>query len=153
MQYLQRSGEIQRTFTLFASEELDKESKSPGILLIKLKPKEQQQQQTLQSTVTVSYEDREECDYSNSKSVIFDDKGMEEYFGSVAIRKSILLCRYTQLLIEWINDTQSLDDALIVNAKYKYMFGEFIKHFENEMVVCNDDSLKKELNVLQKLIK
>merc|ERR1712228_740184 len=91
------------------------------------------EKQLLQSPGTVSYEER------------------KTYFDSISIRKSILLCQYTKLLMEWINDTQSLDDTLMINEKHKQRFTKFLKHFQNEMVICNDDSLKRELDVLQKL--
>merc|ERR1712129_227997 len=120
-----------------------------GILIMKLKANANKES-TLQSTVTVSYEDSEECDYTNSKSVIFDEKE-EEYFDSLSIRKAILLCKYCKLLMEWMEQTKSVDESLRVNQKYKKKFVKFRRHFENEMNISNDPTLQRELDVLIRL--
>merc|ERR1711933_10560 len=127
IEHLKKRGQISKTYTMFAHE-AEKELKS-GVLLIKLEPKDVDEKRILQSTIAVSYEDREECDYSNSKSVVFDKK-KSTYFDGIAIRKSILLCQFAKLLMAWINDTQSLDGSLMINAKHKRRFANFMKHFE-----------------------
>merc|ERR1712187_39664 len=110
-EHLKKYGEISKTHTIFGSNEFvsywEKATQGAGILIIKLKPRGIDKS-TMQCTVTVSYEDREECDYSNSKSILFDHLD-DEYFDSTGMRKGILLCHYTKLLMEWIRDTKSLD--------------------------------------------
>eukprot|EP01084_Bolivina_argentea_P039451 72908_1 len=109
--------------------------------------------------VTVSYEDRNGNKYSNDTNVVFNDGNKindndmidsGDYFDNNGIRKAVLLVRYVLLIKGWIKE-MNVTNILDVNDKFKKMFSLFSKYFENEMKEIGDESLDKELKILQKL--
>eukprot|EP01083_Nonionella_stella_P014841 41551_1 len=142
--YVRKRGNIMKIHTIFASDESIQIVQS-GVLLIKLK---RLNKDTMNAMITVSYEDRNESEYFNPKSITFKE---EAYCDTNSIRKSILLCQYTQILMNWLENTTN-DGSLVVSQKHKQIFKRFSKYFETEMTKCNDQTLQKELDVLRKLV-
>eukprot|EP01084_Bolivina_argentea_P247593 414202_1 len=74
------------------------------------------------------------------------------YYDNNGIRKGILLCKYVEILNDWIRlEQQRGSSGLNVNAKYKQIFSHFLTHFESEMKICKDKKLQKEMDILTRL--
>eukprot|EP01083_Nonionella_stella_P010196 29126_1 len=69
------------------------------------------------------------------------------YYDNTGIRKAILLCKYAQLLMDWLQPNTNIN-----NSNYKQIFARFLQHFQDEMTHCNDDKLQKEVDVMQQVI-
>jgi len=121
--------------------------------------------------IEVTFEDRNGKEFRNAQMVSFappqlseldagdmleggdgDDDGDEDsgFFDNDGIRKGVLLCRYAELMMRWVEDTPR--GALKINAEHKAALSAFAPHFEREMKRCADDDLQRELDILQKLL-
>ena len=168
------TGEIMKVNTLFPSKSEDGEVKG-GIVVLKLKKTSASGELKLK----VSYEDREGNKESDEKEVEFGDSDAD-YFQNKGIRKGVLLARYANLMKNWIydernervvfNPTVNSDDGIVVpefsmlgrwerqsvdlkvSNSYEELFEEFIEYFEEEMEEIGDDSLKKEVEVMGRLV-
>lgn len=156
------NGEITKIHTLFPSKKSAKEGGTKGgIQLIKLKANGQGDA-NMNVQIEVSFEDKNGKKYRNEQSLCHevDDKGDDDmveeadFFENSGIRKGILLCRYTEILNEWMEFERLHrdDNALSVSGKYKEILGQFVPLFESEMKECNDENLQKELDLLLKLV-
>lgn len=168
------TGEIMKVNTLFPSKTEDGQTRG-GLVLLKLKKLSQDASLKLK----VTYEDRLGKQDSSEASVEIQPK--TDYFENNGIRKGILLTRYADLMKNWMNDERksvdkpSVDEKvgilvpfeedfklgrwerqsikLHVSDKHKELFREFSKYFENEKKEIGDDSLNKELELLDLLAK
>ena len=175
------TGNIMKVNTLFpAKTEEDKGTKG-GVILLKLKKKEQSNSDEIK--LEVSYTDREGRKHSNSQEVRFDKN--EEFYENTGIRKSIMLTRYVNTLKNWILYERSKEDkrfyidrevgitdciytkdeiyrilgehertsvALKVSDEYKQIFRDLKAYMENEKKQVKDNDLKQEIELLDKLI-
>ena len=143
------TGEVLRINTLFPSKPSKKrKGKSKGgVVLIKLK---QQRADDAYDHVVVrcSFEDRDGRVHSNEQRVSLKLK--DEVPEDLALRKGVLLTRYVLLMREWIASTKSAQ--LSVSARFKRIFGSFVKHFRAEMEVLQDADLQREVDLLNQLI-
>lgn len=102
--------------------------------------------------IDLTYTDDDDDIYAgNEKAKLVQQK---HFYDSVGIRKVVLLCRYIDILRQWIKvDEKSEEDAnkLMVSAKWKQNFKDFAQYFEQEMKIIGDEQLEKELNIIQKL--
>tara|TARA_Y100000310_G_C20631258_1_gene788783 strand:- start:806 stop:1801 length:996 start_codon:yes stop_codon:yes gene_type:complete len=168
------TGEIMKVNTLFPSKSEGGKVKG-GMVVLKLKKTSDDGELKLK----VSYEDREGNKESDEKEVDFGDED-SDYFENNGIRKGILLARYVNLMKNWIHDERSErvvfnpavneDDGITVpdfptlgrwerqsvdlkvSNSYEELFEEFMEYFEDEMDEIGDDSLKKEIEVMEKLV-
>jgi len=92
------TGEIMKVNTLFPSKTEGGETRG-GLVLLKLK----KVSSNTGLTLTVSYEDRKGVTASDEKTIKIPDKD-KDFYGSTGIRKGILLCRYADLMKDWIID-------------------------------------------------
>merc|ERR1712154_166541 len=100
--------------------------------------------------VQVTFEDKFGKKFKNKQRVFLGDNGFDiEYYPNLGVRKALLLTRYVILIKQWIKDKNDNRD----NNKYKAAFKEFKGYFENEMKFVKDDTLKQEIDILDKLIK
>eukprot|EP01083_Nonionella_stella_P177445 623706_1 len=143
------SGEIMNINTLFPSPPNDEGETKGSIVLIKLNKSVRDQLNDIQ--IECCFEDKFGKKYKNMQSIAFNkDRMNEEYYANMAVRKGILLTRYVILMKQWIENSGSV--RLQVSDKYKQIFGEFMRYFENEMNCIKDDQLKQEMQVLKILI-
>ena len=117
--------------------------------------------------IEVSFEDRNGKKYKNNQNVSFkidivngnndikinndmienddfeEDKvyEIESYYDNDGIRKGILLCKYVELIKNWLSASDK--------KEYQLVFKKFLKFFEKEMKKCNDNSLQKEIRTMQ----
>eukprot|EP01084_Bolivina_argentea_P264973 449018_1 len=158
------TGEITSINTLFPSKQSKaKGGTKGGIQLIKLKPNEDANKE-FNVVIEVTFEDKYGTRYKNQQLVHFggaiatkNDADMIEndesnFYDNKGIRKAILLCKYGELLMEWMKHEEGRR-ALHMDDEYKNKFNAFIPYFEQEMKQCEDDELQKELDLLRKLVK
>merc|ERR1711902_189348 len=124
----------------------------------------------------VNFEDRNCKKYKNIQNVTFsppkekiesndmiesDEKESEEmninFYDNTGIRKAILLCKYVEIIKKWIEidgnkSYYSPLSQLKMNHEYKQILANFMEYFKKEMKECNDDTLKKEVDIMNKLI-
>lgn len=167
-------GEIMSVNTLFPSKSVDGETKG-GIVLLKLKKTSDSEDIKLK----VEYKDREGNSHSNEQAVKFVDS--DEYYDNTGIRKGILLTRYVNVVKDWIAYERTEDDRfkivyndgiyelseedltyvsehervsvdLTVSEEYKKVFKDLKTYMEKEIKELEDEDLKQEVEILDKLI-
>lgn len=169
-------GELMNVNTLFPSKSEGGETKG-GIVLLKLK-KEADSEEPLK--LIVNYTDRNGEKHSNEQEVVFENSD-EEYYDNTGIRKGIVLTRYVNIIKDWIayertedekfmiindngitdfdeeyfiglgeHENQSVD--LTVSDEYKKIFLELKEYMEKENQELKDETLEREIEILEKLI-
>jgi len=102
--------------------------------------------------IDLTYSDNEDDIYGgNEKAKLVQQKN---FYDSIGIRKVVLLCRYIDMMRQWIKvDEKSSEDPnkLMISTKWKENFKEFGEYFESEMKVIGDEQLQKELDIIKKL--
>ena len=166
-----QTGTLMRVNTLFPSPTTEEAARG-GLVLLQLQRKTENPEILLQAT----YQDRTGHRRKTSQRLEF--KLRDEAYDSASIRKGILLTRYISLLKDWLvaeggqghsprkpavaqpgqpdeayglgqweRQSQDLRLSPAVRAK----FATFRQYFQKEMAGCNDASLKRELEVLDRL--
>jgi len=152
------TGELMKVNTLFPSDRKDEETRG-GVIIVKLKKTSDERNIKL----SVSYEDRNGKISRNTADFNFPVKS-ESYYQNAGIRKAILLSRYAELLKSWLKSgqTKSAGESelnywerqsakLSVPENYKTQFVEFTDYFMNEKKIIGDETLNKELKILNVL--
>ena len=166
------TGELMRVNTLFPSP-TDEEGSRGGLILLRLKKTASDPAILL----TATYEDRRGHREHVTEKLEFRTSGGEHY-DTPSIRKGILLARYATLLREWLTtardtsappaekkagakkpaaDQPELGEwerqsrELQVSPAQRATFARFRDAFQKEMAPCRDESLKRELVVLDHL--
>ena len=148
------NGEIMKIDTLFPSppcEDEDDDGVKGGIVLIKLKNENivKDRQYFIQTT----FEDKFGKQFNNMDNIQFNvknDKSTNDdrsYYANLGVRKGLLLVRYVMLMKEWIQSSNQ--------EKFQYYpqkLKKFREYFEKEMKFVKDDSLKQEIDIIDKLI-
>ena len=170
------AGNIMKVNTLFPSKTESTGEVKGGVILLKLKKKNENENGDI--ILNVSYEDRKGEQYSNSQVVEFNMGG--EYYENTGIRKAIVLTRYVNVLKNWILYERSEDDRFIylptnwvlledevyqiigehertsvelsVSETYKEIFEKIKYYIEAENEVIEDENLNQEIDVLNELI-
>ena len=93
-----KKDNIMHVNTLFPSKRNDDGEVKGGIILLKLKKKDEVNDGKI--SLKVSYKDRNGEEHSNEQGVNFDRNG--EYYDNTGIRKGIVLTRYVNALKDWI---------------------------------------------------
>jgi len=165
------TGELMRVNTLFPSPTTDDGSRG-GLILLRLTKTGTNPSIAL----TAHYEDRSGKRQATAAAVNFPASG--ERYDAPSIRKGILLARYATLLRQWLEaagggaatDAATLEQAppppagrprlgqwerpsrqMRLTAAQRAQFARFRGYFQKEMAQCQDPSLKRELDVLDKL--
>ena len=149
-----KSGEIMKINTLFPSPpDPDTGDIKGGIVLIKLKRDKNIDYNKL--NVYCSYQNKFGKKFKNTEPVILKHSGNQEndgeYYANLGVRKGILLTRYVLLMKQWIK-TNSNGYTLKVSDQQKKIFKSFISYFQQEMKMCNDETLKQEITLMEKLV-
>eukprot|EP01084_Bolivina_argentea_P264798 448679_1 len=149
-----KSGEIMKVNTLFPSPPDDSGNIKGGIVLIKLRKADNINYDNL--IVDCSYENKYGKIFKSSEAVVLkgtsnenDNEKSDEFYGNLGIRKGLLLTRYVLLMKEWIKTGSG---NIQVSNKFKKIFKLFVEYFQSEMEHCKDETLKKEVTLLNKLI-
>merc|ERR1711902_373767 len=142
--------------TFFLNENVDKKE----VIMMRLQPQDDENQD-INFEVELNYEHRDGKLGDIARDVIlsvnkddgiFDDKE-NTYFDNDEIRKRIILIKYVELLNEWVSkDSNNGNTNLNVSEQFKTRFEIFLKYFEYQVNQLNDDTLKQEIEILNKLI-
>ena len=175
------NGNIMKVNTLFPSKTTSEGEIKGGIILLKLRKKNEKANGNI--NLSVSYLDRDGKKFSNSQDVIFAEQG--EHYDNTGIRKAIVLTRYANILKNWIMYERTGEQRFIilptigiidfdytedqikvmlginertsVNLKvsdtYKNLFNIIKQYIQNENNELKDDNLKQEIEILEKLTK
>jgi len=74
-----------------------------------------------------------------------DENENANFYDNLGIRKGILLCKYVELIRNWIQSANK--------DKYQTtLFPKFLKYFKKEMKKCKDDQLQKEVEIIEQII-
>ena len=178
---IMESGEIKKIHTLFPSKKSKKKGGTKGgIQLIKLKKIDNDgndnNDKNINVEIEVSFEDRNGKKYKNTQFVTFEPPKLQKslnnndmiesdsdeenennallnFYDNIGIRKGILLCKYGEIMINWINDNNLNNQNEKMNNKHKKIFEQFTSYFKKEMVRCKDNDLQKEVDLMEKIIK
>ena len=173
------TGNIMHVNTLFPSPSNEEGEVKGGIILLKLKKLTDNEDSNI--ILEVSYEDRSGEVHNNEQMVRFIDNN-EEYYDNTGIRKGIVLSRYVNVIKNWIeyerssndrylidvdsgivdlpivleedysNENERLSVDLIVSEEYKQIFMMFKEYFEFEINQIDDETMLKEVEILEQLI-
>ncbi|HBC84337.1 MAG TPA: hypothetical protein DCZ30_02530 [Clostridiales bacterium] len=176
------SGNIMKVNTLFPSSTNENSESKGGVILLKLKKKDNSTDNKI--NLRVSYTDRDGNKHSNSQDIEFDKN--EEFYENTGIRKAIALTRYVNTLKSWIlyertnkderfyicedvgvidcdyvkedvrkilGENERTSVKLTVSEEYKENFKNIKSYLENEKNELKDEDLKKEIDLLEELIK
>ncbi|WP_254767594.1 vWA domain-containing protein [Salinilacihabitans rarus] len=163
------TGELMRVHTLFPSPRTDGEAKG-GVVLVGVEPTGDPTDETLE--LEASWETRAGERGSTVETVAFPDG--EETYGNDAVRKAILLARYADLLKEWavheregegdaedgieppepdgLGRWEQRSDPLTVSERYETRFDRFRAHFDEEASAVGDETLERELELLDAIL-
>lgn len=175
------SGNIMKVNTLFPSSTNENSESKGGVILLKLKKKDNQIDNKI--NLSVSYTDRNGNKHSNSQDIEFNKN--EEFYENTGIRKAVALTRYANTLKNWIlyertnkderfyisedlgvidsdyekedvrrilGENERTSVKLTVSEEYKENFRKIKSYLENEKSQLKDDDLKQEIDLLEKLI-
>lgn len=176
------SGNIMKVNTLFPSSTNENSESKGGVILLKLKKKDNNTDNKI--NLRVSYTDRDGNKHSNSQDIEFNKN--EEFYENTGIRKAIALTRYVNTLKSWIlyertnkderfyicedvgvidcdyvkedvrkilGENERTSVKLTVSEEYKENFKNIKSYLENEKNELKDEDLKKEIDLLEELIK
>ena len=146
---------------MFPSQHDENDQVKGGVVVLKLKndvngKKDASYNMEIRST----YKDVDGKDYKLENNVMFGggEENMnlqkdEEYFDNSGIRKALLLVRYVQLLKLWMGYQKKQSEKNTVTEEYKEIIRQFIEYFKKEMEAIGDETLEKELKILNVLVK
>lgn len=130
------TGNIMNVNTLFPSASNSNGEVKGGVILLKLKPKQNANDLMRTTKLSVSYKDRNGKNYSNEQKVNIKSDLKEEYYGNTGIRKAIVLVRYVNTIKNWIMYERTGEERFYIveyagipecdsiNEEAKYLLGE-----------------------------
>ena len=176
-----QNGNIMKVNTLFPSKTTSDGEVKGGVILLKLKKRNDKQNGNL--NLSVSYKDRDGKEFTNAQDIIFTEK--DEHYDNTGIRKAILLTRYVNVIKNWIMYERTGEQRFIiiptigisdfditqeqirimlgqnertsvklkVSVIYKKSFNTLKQYILKENNEIKDENLKQEINVLELLTK
>eukprot|EP01083_Nonionella_stella_P069236 184440_1 len=155
------NGEVMNVQSMFPSQHDENDEVKGGVVVLKLKNDvDDKRDVSYNMEIRSTYKDVDGKAYRLENNVMFgggeanlDLKKDEEYYDNLGIRKSLLLVRYVQLLKLWMEYQKKQKEKNKVTQEYKDIIAQFIEHFKAEMDLINDQTLQKELKILNQLIK
>ena len=175
-------GNIIHVNTLFPSKSDDNGEVKGGVILVKLKKLNNNDNGTVR--VDVSYKDRTGKNFSDKKDVEINTSSTAEMYEDTGIRKAIVLTRYANTLKNWILYERSEDKKFVilptigimdcdytanevgimlgenerpsqklkVSEEYKNTFKQIKEYIQKENKELKDETLQQEINLLDELI-
>ena len=175
------SGNLMKVNTLFPTKTTEEGEVKGGIILLKLRKKNEKTVGNV--NLSVSYKDRNGKEFSNSQDVPFGSQ--EEHYDNTGIRKAIVLTRYANVVKNWIMyertgeqrfiiipaigilDFDYTEDQIVVmlgrnertsvklkvSDTYKSAFNTIKQYILNENNELKDDNFKQEIEILHLLTK
>lgn len=175
------TGNIMHINTLFPSSSNSDGEVKGGIVVLKLKRKNQTNENDI--SLKISYKDSKEQNHGSEENIKFKNSD-EDYYDNLGIQKAIVLARYVNTIKNWIiyeksNNQEFIISAetgisefvydedyiknvlgvnertstkLTVNENYKENFKVIKNYLEEENKELNDEYLENEIEILQTLI-
>ncbi|CAF1045245.1 unnamed protein product [Didymodactylos carnosus] len=129
-EYKQSTNELMKINTLFPSRRKNDDTTRGGIVLIKLKKKNQSNLNTFDIRLTVTYEDRLNKIYEENRSINIlrtQKQCSKSSYSNTGIRKGILLVNYVTLLKQWmVNERQHKFNGKPITTIYNYSDEHFL---------------------------
>jgi len=175
-------GNIIHVNTLFPSKSDDNGEVKGGVILVKLKKLNNNENGKV--SVDVSYKDRTGKEFSDKKDIEINTSSTTEMYEDTGIRKAIVLTRYANTLKNWILYERSEDKKFIilpaygimdcdytqkeivvmlgenerpsqklkVSEEYKNTFKQIKEYIQKENEELKDETLQQEIEILDQLI-
>ena len=174
------TGDIVKINTLFPSKTNTSGEVKGGIVLLKIKKKNENASGDIE--LDVLYKDREGKEYNNTQTVKISKN--EEYYENTGIRKAIVLTRYVNAIKNWILYERSGTERFVISEqtgifdcnlkeediyiilgehertsvelnvsyRYKNIFDKIKEYIIEENKSISDSILNQEVDILEKLI-
>ena len=173
------TGNIVHVNTLFPSSTNSEGDVKGGIIVLKLKKKNNSNGNKIE--LKVSYKDTSYKEYNDSENIEFKVQ-KDDYYDNSGIQKAVVLARYVNTIKNWIvyeksnnNDfiitqetgIKECDDIyikrtlgeheresvkLVVSDNYKNVFKQVKDYIEDQNKILKDDNLLNEIEILNKLV-
>ena len=175
-------GSLMKVNTLFPSKTSETGEVKGGVVLVKLKEKNEMKNGELK--LEVSYKDRNGKEYKNNQIINFNKNKTEEFYENSGIRKAIVLTRYVNALKSWIlyerssnkvfmietskgifdityteleimkilGEHERMSVELKISAEYKKILKNIKEYILKENKEIKDDTFDKEIEILDLLI-
>ena len=175
-------GSLMKVNTLFPSKTSETGEVKGGVVLVKLKEKNEMKNGELK--LEVSYRDRNGEEYKNNQIINFNKNKTEEFYENSGIRKAIVLTRYVNALKSWIlyerssnkvfmietskgifditytdleimkilGEHERMSVELKISEEYKKILKNIKEYILKENKEIKDDTFDKEIEILDLLI-
>jgi len=161
-------GTVMSVGTLFPSAKEREDETKGGVIVVKLSPKSSSCPTESSLDIALAYKTRD-GERKKEKIVVPIRSPEPDYFQDNGVRKAVLLTHYVNLIRNYIGRVMITEETGIPNPPltgslpknavsheecekhYQPLFTKFLRYFEKEMEVLEDETLNKELKVLEEL--
>ena len=137
-------GSLMKVNTLFPSKTSETGEVKGGVVLVKLKEKNEMKNGELK--LEVSYKDRNGKEYKNNQIINFNKNKTEEFYENSGIRKAIVLTRYVNALKSWILYERSSNKVFMIETS-KGIFDITFTELEIMKILGEHERMSVELKI------
>ena len=137
-------GSLMKVNTLFPSKTSETGEVKGGVVLVKLKEKNEMKNGELK--LEVSYRDRNGEEYKNNQIINFNKNKTEEFYENSGIRKAIVLTRYVNALKSWILYERSSNKVFMIETS-KGIFDITYTELEIMKILGEHERMSVELKI------
>ena len=137
-------GSLMKVNTLFPSKTSETGEVKGGVVLVKLKEKNEMKNGELK--LEVSYKDRNGKEYKNNQIINFNKNKTEEFYENSGIRKAIVLTRYVNALKSWILYERSSNKVFMIETS-KGIFDITYTELEIMKILGEHERMSVELKI------
>ena len=137
-------GSLMKVNTLFPSKTSETGEVKGGVVLVKLKEKNEMKNGELK--LEVSYKDRNGEEYKNNQIINFNKNKTEEFYENSGIRKAIVLTRYVNALNSWILYERSSNKVFMIETS-KGIFDITYTELEIMKILGEHERMSVELKI------
>ena len=137
-------GSLMKVNTLFPSKTSETGEVKGGVVLVKLKEKNEMKNGELK--LEVSYKDRNGKEYKNNRIINFNKNKTEEFYENSGIRKAIVLTRYVNALKSWILYERSSNKVFMIETS-KGIFDITYTELEIMKILGEHERMSVELKI------
>ena len=137
-------GSLMKVNTLFPSKTSETGEVKGGVVLVKLKEKNEMKNGELK--LEVSYKDRNGEEYKNNQIINFNKNKTEEFYENSGIRKAIVLTRYVNALKSWILYERSSNKVFMIETS-KGIFDITYTELEIMKILGEHERMSVELKI------
>ena len=137
-------GSLMKVNTLFPSKTSETGEVKGGVVLVKVKEKNEMKNGELK--LEVSYKDRNGEEYKNNQIINFNKNKTEEFYENSGIRKAIVLTRYVNALKSWILYERSSNKVFMIETS-KGIFDITYTELEIMKILGEHERMSVELKI------